>query len=421
MKFSTGTSANKTSVPQDLVSIALEANAAHEEMLQAGLECAEIEVCLENLSFVNGVVKDHGLEGLKTIDIDGSIESFLGNVANAEAAIEGLGQKIKDGFTKVIDKIKEWITKFINWIKDILGLKKKAAEKQAEKIEQTKVVDDYIKREASSGAKEVPAEKVPAPVKKAVEAIAPKMFKSSGVLALPHYKSVEEYYNEAMIKTPPKDYSLIAMINGFDTATKQIQTGMGQFEKYEIDNVVKLVNIGDFDSLLDHVGKAAGLTHESSLEEFKAALKQLNSSTYNKMRDVVAKIYYVDIGNGEMDEHPVSSLCPFNRLQDVCSRAKKIHAEMFDGLAIYPDIMDKFYDCLDACKDKLNKEIKESKDPQWGSKLRIVIEILHTMMKGHQTCENMLFRIANSVELSYRQVNSCHCEAIRQADSAKAV
>lgn len=113
-------SGTKQLVPQDIVSDAISASMMLEDMRAADFECQELDVCVQNMLFVQDVITEQGLEGLQMIDQDGTIEKFIGNVSTAEAAIEGLGEKIKEGLVKMVTTIKEWLKKVWDWIKGVV-------------------------------------------------------------------------------------------------------------------------------------------------------------------------------------------------------------------------------------------------------------------------------------------------------------
>lgn len=128
---------------------------AYEGLLTSYMELTDTqknldEVCqvMENIELSMAMIKAGGMDAVKLLNIDKSLETLLGvaeEKISLQAAEEGLGTTVKDLAKKFWETVKQWISKFVGYIKSLFSASKKQNDAVKETIERATEFDPFKK------------------------------------------------------------------------------------------------------------------------------------------------------------------------------------------------------------------------------------------------------------------------------------
>ena len=154
MKFSLENLQTPATSPAPQITVE-DVTGAYEGLLSAYMELSDAQrnlddVCqvMENIELSMKMLQSGSADAVRLLNVDKSLENLLGvaeEKISLQAAEEGLGTTVKDLAKKFWETVKQWISKFVGYIKSLFGASKKQNDAVKERVENTPKFDPFKK------------------------------------------------------------------------------------------------------------------------------------------------------------------------------------------------------------------------------------------------------------------------------------
>lgn len=124
-KFTVSSEANKmlkrTNEGRSIIDTLEQLNSMEIQLVKDSYELTELTDCLENIQFSINLIDQLGTDGIKALNTDYSLESFVGAYAivNKQRATAALENKFTDAVKNIWKKIKEFFARLYDWFRKI--------------------------------------------------------------------------------------------------------------------------------------------------------------------------------------------------------------------------------------------------------------------------------------------------------------
>ena len=121
---------------------------AYMELSDARRNLDEVSLVMENIELSMKMLQSGSADAVKLLNVDKSLENLLGvaeEKISLQAAEEGLGTTVKDLAKKFWETVKQWISKFVGYIKSLFSASKKQNDVVKENVERAPEFDPFKK------------------------------------------------------------------------------------------------------------------------------------------------------------------------------------------------------------------------------------------------------------------------------------